>query len=374
MSNVPKSLLVRLDSRKEAEQFRIIRVADSAFADFYSNDYLGFASNPVFQHQLLASLTADKGSVTSSTGSRLLSGTTGITIAVERFIAQKHGVEGALLFASGYMANLALFSSILSPSVTVLVDAFIHRSVRDGIILSRGKKRSFRHNDLHDLERLLKQSRGDVYVAVESLYSMNGDHAPLEELVRLCSQYGAFLIVDEAHAIGVYGLGLVHQKQLTNKVFAVLVTYGKAMGVAGAALLGSRALLDVIVNFSSPFIYSTAPSSSLALGVREAYNFLEANEATVTKLQQVIKDYMHLFSPYFQVGISPIQWIEIDELRDLDLLKRKLIEAHINCIHIRPPTVAVGSDRFRISLHAYNTSSEMERLLALLLSHKITKS
>ena len=210
-----------LNKRKEEGTLRRLRLQSDGI-DFYSNDYLGLAKSEELQHVLLQKITDNPQLLSGSTGSRLISGNSDIAVSVENDIAQKHQFESALLFPSGYNANLALFSTLPSRHDIIIVDEQIHRSVHDACKLSNAKRLKFKHNDIEDLETILKKQKGHCYIAIESLYSMEGDFAPIQKIAELADQYKASLIVDEAHAFGVFGYGLVEKYQLQNQVSATV--------------------------------------------------------------------------------------------------------------------------------------------------------
>lgn len=370
MNRIPLSVTMRLEERIKSDSFRKLGLTITEGIDFYSNDYLGLSGDVDFQKGLFDELGKNLDCLTGSTGSRLISGNASVMEETEKFIADKHQVEAALLFGSGYDANLALLGSITTNRSTVIVDEYIHRSIHDGCRLSMTKKWKFKHNDLCDLENSLKKTNGEVFVVVESLYSMDGDFAPLKELVILCERYNAYLIVDEAHAIGVYGLGLLNEYNLQNAVFATTVTYGKAMGVHGAAILGSKALIQMLINFGSPFIYSTAPSSSMALTIKYAYSYLEKDEFRTSDLNDTIAYYRQCFSSFFPCTTSAIQTIELKYLQEINILLKKIEALEIKCVLIKAPTVQLGKERFRICIHTFNTKNEIDILLKLMLEHR----
>jgi len=208
-----------LDKRKEEGTLRRLKLQSDG-VDFYSNDYLGFARNKELQNILLQKIMENPEMLSGSTGSRLISGNSDVATSVEHFIAQKHQFESALLFPSGYNANLALFSTLPSRHDVVIVDEQIHRSVHDACKLSNAKKLKFKHNDTEDLENILRRQEGHCYIAIESLYSMEGDFAPIQEIASIAGKYKASLIVDEAHAFGVFGYGLIEKYQLQHQVSA----------------------------------------------------------------------------------------------------------------------------------------------------------
>ncbi len=276
-------------------------------------------------------------------------------------IANEHKVEAALLFSSGYNANLALFSALLTRHDVVLVDENIHRSVHDGIKLSNAKKIKFKHNDLDHLEKLLQRVKERCFIAVESLYSMDGDCAPLIELVELANKYNAALVVDEAHAFGVFGYGLVHQFGLQCKVFATVVTYGKAMGMSGATILANQLVIDYLINYASPFIYTTAIADFHVTGLRKGYQFIKENKSLQESLQYNISHFRNSGLTSSSNKNSPIQILKFESRSQLTKIQNQLEEAGINTFAVFPPTVA--EERLRICLHAFNTQEEINQLI-----------
>ncbi len=335
--------------------------------DFASNDYLGLARNPIFQGELRNIVLKHPSALMGATGSRLISGNTKVQEEVESFLAQRYSVESALLMPSGYIANLSLLSSLGLRGDTILVDELIHRSVHDGCQMSAGTKWKFRHQDLNHLESLLKKASGQIWVLVESIYSMDGDIAPLADLIDLTEAYGANLIVDEAHAVGVYGNGLVYEQGLMKRVFATVITFGKAMGLHGAAVLSSRALKDYLVNFASPVIYSTGNSDLMALSIQAAYQFIDANPILRKQLQERI---VYFNAPSKRVGnkvlFSAIQPIIIPELNVLKSKAEELDRAGLSVYPVMPPTVPLNTGRLRVCLHAHNSFAEIDRLKGIL--------
>jgi len=218
--------------------------------DFYSNDYLGLARNKDLQNMLLNNVSEIPQMLSGSTGSRLISGNTKCVIETEEFLANEHQCESALLFHSGYNANLALISTLPTRHDTLIVDEQVHRSVHDACKISLAKKLKFKHSNPVHLAEILKKQTGTCYVITESLFSMDGDLAPLAEIVQITEKFGAGLIVDEAHAFGVFGYGLVHKLNLQQYVLATIVTYGKALGTHGAAVLTTEIIKSYLTNFA----------------------------------------------------------------------------------------------------------------------------
>ena len=254
MESFPSSLNNKLKQREEANALRLL-APQSQLIDFSSNDYLGFAKEAAIHH--INNNTSELIQF-GATGSRLISGNYELTEEAEAFLANFYNAATALIFNSGYNANIGLFQCLPQRNDTIIYDELIHASIRDGIRLSNASNFSFSHNNLTALEQKLSNAKGLIYVVVESVYSMDGDMAPLTEIVAVCKKYNAALIVDEAHAVGIFGngKGLVSELGLENNVFARVVTFGKAVGVHGAAILGSNELRDYLINFSRAFISS----------------------------------------------------------------------------------------------------------------------
>lgn len=330
--------------------------------DFLSNDYLGLAKDEDFRQILLAAVNGQPDYLQGSTGSRLISGNSAYTEATEAFIAAAHGTAAALFFASGYKANIALFSCILSRSDTIITDELVHRSVHDGCQLSQARKWKFRHNDLNHLETLLKKASGNVVIAIESLYSVDGNFAPLTEIVQLSRQYNAGLIVDEAHATGVFNKGLVHQYGLQNDVLATIVTYGKAIGLEGAVILGTQTLKDYLVNYAAPFIYSTAPSALHLLRIRSAYQYLAAEPHLRETLSRRIDFFREFGLHKYSESGSPIQLVQFKDQAELLKAHQDLSAKGILTYPLFAPTVPEGTERLRICLHSFNTAEEITAL------------
>ncbi|KAA2223273.1 aminotransferase class I/II-fold pyridoxal phosphate-dependent enzyme [Chryseobacterium sediminis] len=354
-----------LDKRKEEGTLRRLRPQSDGI-DFYSNDYLGFAKSKELQHLLLQKITNNPQLLSGSTGSRLISGNSDIAVSVENYIAQKHQFESALLFPSGYNANLALFSTLPSRHDVVIVDEQIHRSVHDACKLSNAKKLKFKHNDIEDLESILKRQQGHCYIAIESLYSMEGDFAPIQEIAELANQYKASLIVDEAHAFGVFGYGLIERYQLQHQVSAAVVTYGKALGAHGATILCNETEKSYLINFAGPFIYSTSAQDFQWMSIQTGYEFLDQNPGLAGELQDNIKIFrsQNLESPSAEK--SPVQAIIIPDNQKLKQLQDTLSENGFLTYAIYSPTVKEESERLRICLHSFNTKKEIIKLTGII--------
>ncbi|WP_374462717.1 aminotransferase class I/II-fold pyridoxal phosphate-dependent enzyme [Chryseobacterium sp.] len=354
-----------LDKRKAEGTLRQLRLQSDGI-DFYSNDYLGFARNKQLQNILLEKIVENPQLLSGSTGSRLISGNSDIAVSVENYIAQKHHFESALLFPSGYNANLALFSTLPNRHDTVIVDEQIHRSVHDACQLSNVKKLKFKHNDPEDLENILKRQEGHCYIAIESLYSMEGDFAPLKEITAITKRYKASLIVDEAHAFGVFGYGLIEKYQLQHQVSAAVITYGKALGSHGAAILCNETVKSYLINFASPFIYTTSAQDFQWISIKTGYEFLDQSHDQAIKLQDNIRIFrsQNLQSP--SAGTSPVQAIIIPDNQKLKAVQNTLSEEGFLTYAIYSPTVKEGSERLRICLHSFNTEEEIMKLTGII--------
>jgi 8-amino-7-oxononanoate synthase len=361
-----------LEKRRHEGALRTLRT-DNTGIDFCSNDYLGFASSECMKQLILQKqeLLSSPG----STGSRLLRGNSSFAESLEQRIAAFHEAKAGLIFNSGYDANVGLFSSLISKTDTVVYDSLIHASVRDGIRLSGAKAFNFQHNDCLHLEERLKSEtgNGNMYVAVESVYSMDGDEAPLMEIAALCRRYDACLIVDEAHATGVKGIsgqGLVHQLGLGDLVFARVHTFGKALGCHGAIVLGSSLLREWLINYARAFIYTTALPPSALAAIASAYDLLEEKPDVQRALDQRIALFRALSRNNAVKGLmessSPIQCILVPGNTNVRMAADKLQKEGFDVRPILSPTVPAGKERLRICIHAFNTEEEIGRLISFL--------
>ena len=356
----------KLQQRQENGLLRQLQ-PDLPLIDFCSNDYLGFARSGTLQQLIHEELQSHGLPFSGSTGSRLLTGNSNYAMALEEQLAGTYTSEASLLYNSGYDANIGLFSSLPQRGDTVLHDELIHASIIDGIRLSHAARQSFMHNDAEHLKSKLKQASGQCYVVVESIYSMDGDAAPLNDLVAVCEEYEAALIVDEAHAVGVFGQGIVQQLNLADRVLARIITFGKALGCHGAAILGSQLLRDYLVNFSRSFIYTTAAPLHQLAAIKMAHAYQAESTDAVSTLQRNI-DYFNSLNKDEQLTFrlipsnSAIQSLIIGDTIKAKHYAQRLQQAGFNVKAIRSPTVAAGSERLRIILHSFNTITEITQL------------
>ena len=363
----------QLAIRKSQHALRQLEVNHNELTDFCSNDYLGFSQNPELINSFAVQV-AKKEHPIGASASRLISGHYIEHEKLEKKISSFHQSEDSLHFNSGYDANLGLFSCIPQKGDTIIYDQYAHASIRDGIRLSHAKSFSFAHNDTDALEHKLNIARGNIFVVVESIYSMDGDEAPLQEIAAICKKHEAMLIVDEAHSVGIYGkngAGLCEELFIQDDCFARVMTYGKAMGTHGAAILCSHAVKQFLVNYSRPFIYTTAMDHSSLIKIDQAYDYLawaDEERAGLKKNIVLFSEKMSEGKPELIPSRSPIQSLLIPGNEAVSKMAQKLRDAGFLCKAIRMPTVPKGAERIRVSLHSYNSAEEIEMLCKILKS------
>jgi 8-amino-7-oxononanoate synthase len=285
-----------------------------------------------------------------------------------------------LIFNSGYDANVGFFSAVPQRNDVILYDELSHASIRDGIQLSNAKSYKFQHNDFEDLERIILKLSSDnqqsttIFVVTESVFSMDGDTPNLEKLVQLCNKNNCFLVVDEAHALGVFGdhgEGLVQMLGLQDEVFARIMTFGKGLGCHGAAILGSQKLIDYLVNFARSFIYTTGLSPHSVATILVAYQHLQTEKEALQKLRENV---IHFNQEKKQLGLNPlfvrsksaIQSAIIPGNQKVKNIANQLQEKGFDVKAILSPTVPEGQERIRFCLHSYNSKEEISEVLRLL--------
>ena len=369
MKDINTFISESLQQRIKNHSLRTLK-PENSLIDFCSNDYLGFSRSKEVKALFENELKNYSDYHIGSGGSRLLSGNHSFTESLEHKVAIFHDAESALIYNSGFDANIGLFASLPQRGDTIISDEFIHASIIDGIRLSHASRYVFRHNDLSSLEQKLKQAKGKIFIVVESVYSMDGDEAPLEEIAKLAKQYNAALIVDEAHAVGIFGesgRGLVHELGLCEEVFARIITFGKALGTHGAAILGSSQLRSYLINFSRAFIYTTAAPFLNHLAIQCAYLYLKSRDhqsdihQRIKLFQQSIKSETKLL--YSRSAIQIIVIPGNDKAREA---ARLIQQGGFDVRAILSPSVAEGSERLRICLHNHNSMTEIKNLCELL--------
>ncbi|WP_196895929.1 aminotransferase class I/II-fold pyridoxal phosphate-dependent enzyme [Aureivirga marina] len=371
MREISQKLTDKLENRKENNAFRTLSTS-SFCIDFSSNDYIGFSKNKRISERVLEKVHCFQ-NINGSTGSRLISGNSSLHQELEQYLATFHQTESALLFNSGYDANVGFFSSIPQRGDTILYDELVHASIRDGIRLSNANAFGFKHNDLESLKVKFQRAKGDVYVVVESIYSMDGDAANLREITEFCNENNCYLIVDEAHSTGIYsenGKGFVDFLGLNDKIFARIHTFGKAIGCHGAVILGTKNLTDFLINFSRSFIYTTAMSAHSLLTIKESFEELKKTTA-IEELKYKIQFFKETIKEFglaskFIKSESPIQCCVLSGNDFVKNIAKKLQENSINVKAILSPTVPKGAERLRFCIHNYNTKEEIQEACAIL--------
>lgn len=329
-----------------------------------SNDYLGLAQHPAIIEAIRETLLAEGG---GSGASRLVTGNRPPYGRLEEALATWQNSEAALVFANGYMANSGVIRALAGRGDVVFSDQLNHASIVDGIVLSRAEHARYRHNDMTHLKALLNKHRDKrrKLIVTDAVFSMDGDQAPLRELVSLKQEYGAMLMVDEAHSGGIYGErgeGLCHELGLQHEVDVHMGTFSKAFGVYGAYVSGSQTLIRWLINKARPLIYSTALPPSLVAGISTALAIVQADHWRRERLFSASRLFRSsLCAAGFQTGTgdSPIVPVIVGD-NDMALrFSQALEEEGIAAVAIRPPTVPDGTARIRFSLSAAHTDEEL---------------
>ncbi len=378
MQNLPLKLKKSLESRKNEESFRSLGFSKD-ITDFSSNDYLGCASSQVIFSQAHEILVQNKLLKNGATGSRLLTGNYPLYEKTESFLAEFHQTEAALIFNSGYDANIGFFSSVPQRGDIIFYDELVHASIRVGISMSHAKAYKFRHNNLEDLRNNIAriaeiQESTAVYIVTESVFSMDGDTVDLISLADFAGKNKFLLIVDEAHATGVFGKkgrGLVQESKIREKVFARINTFGKALGCHGAVVLGSKDLKDYLINFSRSFIYTTALPPHAVATILAAYRYLDKNQSPLKELKQNIDFFKaqineNKLRQFFISSDSQIHCCFIPGNENIKKIAQKLEKQGFEVKPILSPTVPKGKERLRFCVHSYNTKEEIAAVLKLL--------
>ncbi|OMQ12533.1 pyridoxal phosphate-dependent aminotransferase family protein [[Flexibacter] sp. ATCC 35103] len=371
---LPENLIQKLENRKQNNSLRQLPSFNN-LVDFSSNDYIGFSkSETIFKlahHYLIENEIIQNG----ATGSRLISGNHTVYQIAETFIAQFHDVESALIFNSGYDANVGFFSAVPQRNDVILYDELSHASIRDGIVMANAKSYKFNHNDFEDLERLIQKfPNTNIYIVTETVFSMDGDSPNLEELAELSEKYNCYLVVDEAHTLGVFGEkgeGLAQYLQIHNRIFARIMTFGKGLGCHGSVILGSTELKEYLVNFARSFIYTTGLSPHSVATILVAYQQLEIDKEAIVQLRQNIilfnqqKNLLGL-KPMFVRSKSAIQSAIVPGNEKVKRLAKQLQDKGFDVKPILSPTVPEGQERLRFCIHSYNSEDEINQILELL--------
>ena len=339
--------------------------------DFSSNDYLGLAGSPRIAAAIERGI-AD-GVPVGSGGSRLLRGNHPAHVALEEAAATFFGSEAALFFSTGFAANACFFATVPQRGDLILYDALSHASVHEGLRLARAEHRAFAHNDAQAADDALAAWRADgatgtPWIAVESLYSMDGDRAPLADLAAVAARHDAMLVIDEAHATGVFGAdgrglaaGIAPDRRVT------LHTCGKALGIEGALLACPAVVRDCLINRGRAFIFSTAPSPLIALAVREALAILGDEPGRRDRLAALVAHAERALAAcgVAATGSQILPLVLGDDARTMAVATR-LQAAGFDVRGIRPPTVPAGTARLRLSLTLNVTAGDIDALAVAL--------
>jgi len=375
MQRFPDKLTRKIEDRKVANSLRSLTLS-TGLVDFCSNDYLGLSRSKELLARIDEEIQLIDNKSVGSTGSRLISGNISVIEELEIKLAEFFNSESSLFFNSGYSANLALISSISQRGDIIVYDDLVHASIRDGMRLSLAKNVSFRHNDLADLEHKLEVAQGDKFVVVESIYSMDGDVADVSAISKMCQKHNAYLIVDEAHSVGLIGekgQGLCIHNGIENEVFARVYTFGKAAGTHGACVVGDQRLTQYLINFARAFIYTTAPSPHCAISVSCALDMITNASQERQSLNENIEYFrsqmksvsgkMNLHQMQLINSNSAIQGVIIPGNEACRRVSKVLMSEGLDVRAILSPSVRPGSERLRICLHAYNTTQEIDMLI-----------
>lgn len=382
MAKLPKKLLHKLKEREANNALRSLSLREGLI-DFSSNDYLGFACNEELFHNTLQILTAKGLSQNGATGSRLLTGNYSLYSEVEQMLCNYYKAEEALVFNSGYDANIGFFASVPQRNDVVFYDEFVHASIRDGIKLGNARAYKFKHNNLQDLRLNIGRlpandtsTDSKIYVVTESVFSMDGDSPDLRKLSALCEEFEIRLIVDEAHAIGIFGdggSGQLCKYSLELVVFARVITFGKAWGCHGAAILCSEDLKAYLVNYARSFIYSTGlPPHALAC-ILAAHQFIKSDVGL--KQQQKLWKNIDYFKEQLKNLTLETYFIESNSgihsciLKGNNKVKQVAANLREQGMDVRPilsPTVTKGEERLRFCLHAFNNEGQILDVLRIL--------
>ncbi|WP_428740952.1 aminotransferase class I/II-fold pyridoxal phosphate-dependent enzyme [Tenacibaculum sp.] len=364
----PKKLHQKITQRVAQNSLRTLG-KENSLIDFSSNDYLGFAKSESLFDKTHQYLIDNNIKINGATGSRLLSGNHKLYTTVEKQLAELHNSETALVFNSGYDANIGFFASVPQRGDIILYDEFIHASIRDGIQLSNAKSFKFKHNDLIHLEELLNRVQhkdSEIYVVTESVFSMDGDSPDLAAMSQIIKKHSnVHFVIDEAHALGVFDFGLIQKLQLENDIFARIVTFGKGLGCHGASILGNEQLQQYLVNFARSFIYTTGLSPHALATVKIAYDELSISNSK-EKLQQNIQHFVSDSNRLQLNFIKSNSAIHCCIISGNERVKKIALLLQQNGFDVKPilsPTVPQNQERLRFCLHSYNSKEEITNVL-----------
>ena len=351
-----------------------VRLEGREVLNFSSNDYLGLANHPALKE---SAVQAIENFGTGAGAARLISGSQSPHHELESVLANFKGTESALAFSSGYAAAIGTIPALVGTGDVVVLDKLVHASLVDAAKLSGAKLRVSKHNDLADLARILEwaaEQGGRILVVAESVYSMDGDLAPLLNLVELKEQHGAWLMLDEAHATGLYGegrRGVAEEFGVAARVEVQMGTLGKALGAAGGYICGSNELVDLLRHRARSFVFSTAPMPAQAAAAQAGIKVVESAEGEErrTRLWSLVDELINGLIelgwqlPVVQSAILPLM---VGAEAEAIALSEQLLEAGVFVPPIRYPTVARGEARLRITVSAAHSSDDIKKLLEVL--------
>jgi 8-amino-7-oxononanoate synthase len=358
--------------RVDSAQSPRIKISGKILLNFSSNDYLGLANDPILK---AAAIQAVEKFGAGAGASRLVCGSLTPFHELEESLAAFKKTETALTFSTGYAAAVGTICALLGKDDIIVIDKLVHACIVDAARLSGAKIRVFDHNDLDDLEKILKwadkNKKAKILIVTESIFSMDGDRAPLREIVALKEKYGAWLMVDEAHATGVIGKngrGLADELGVSDQIEIQMGTLGKALGASGGYICGSRALIDFLVNRARSFIFSTAPVPAAAAAARAAVEFIQS--ANGEKRRKILWQRIEQLNLKLKIKNSKLSGAIVliligDETKAVELAL-KLRAQNIFIPAIRYPTVARGAARLRVTLTAAHSSEDIAQLIRAL--------
>ena len=358
--------LLRRRRLLESAQGAHIRVDGREVLSFCSNDYLGLANHPA----LIAAAKAAANDVGVGSGaSHLITGHHRLHHELEESLAHFVGLPQALLFSTGYMANLGIVTALAGRGDAVFADRLNHASLNDAVVLSRAELKRYPHSDMAALEKLLASSQAKrKLVLTDAVFSMDGDIAPITELLALCEKYDAWLMLDDAHGFGVLGTGgrgVLEHLGLKSPRIIYMATLGKAAGVAGAFVAGEPALIETLVQNARTYIYTTALPPLLAAALLASLKLIEAEgwrRVRIGELVAALRGGLSLQRWQLAESVTPIQPLVIGSNDEALMVSERLLERGILVPAIRPPTVPKGTARLRISLSAAHTPEDVARL------------
>lgn len=371
LKTIDEAGLLRSLRRIETPQQVDVHSGDRKLINFSSNDYLGLAAHDSLR------VAAQAGVETLGAGAgsaRLISGSQTIAHELEAALATFKQTEAALSFSSGYAAALGAVPALIGQGDVVIIDKLVHACLVDAVRLSGAKLRVFKHNDLADLENILQWSSGrdgNTLIITESVFSMDGDLAPVRELVQLKNRYGAWLMLDEAHATGLYGegrRGIAEEMDVADGVEVQLGTLGKALGAAGGYICGSQALIDLLVNRARSFIFSTAPVPAQLSAAKRGVELVQSNEGEALRTRlwanvDALKNGLIQQGWKLPVMRSAILPLMISDEREALAMAERLREAGVWVPAVRYPAVARGAARLRVTVSAAHQPKHLDALL-----------